>query len=183
MNRQLIQILNDLVRIDVERSKEIVTNKYQAYQDMIRFVHWKRVKVWKIIPFFWQLPDDWGCCMPEAENGKTWCLLANILYDDERGVYAVLCRNFHSLPPDLDTIPIDNVDDTVIVAVIHLLLEEFFPMRDTTANDLLLKQFEVQPRQIHWIIRWLFGKFYRLKFKGSLGRFIDMSHGNPYHFS
>ena len=48
MNRQLIQMLNDLVRIDVERSKEIVTNKYLAYQDMIRSVHWKRVKVWKI---------------------------------------------------------------------------------------------------------------------------------------
>lgn len=172
-------MLNDLVRIDVERSKEIVTNKYLAYQDLTRFVDWKRVKVWKIIPFFWQLPDSWGCCMPDAEKGKTWHLLANILYNDKRGVYAVNCRNFHSLPPDLEQRPIDDVDDTVIVVVIHLLLEEFFPMRDTTANDLLLKKFEVHQRQIPWIARWLYR---RLKIKGPLGHFIDMFHGNPYHF-
>lgn len=139
MSKLLIQILNDLVRNNPEKCKEIVGEMGLIFYRMVPNSSGTDIKVWEIIPFFWQFPNQRRSCLPGASEGKTWALLSDILYDSNKCVCAVKCWNYQSLPPDEVEKPIEEVDDSVIASVIHLLLAKFFPLSNSIDTDLLLK--------------------------------------------
>lgn len=141
MNTLLIRILNDIVKNDPYKCKEIIYQRSLVFYRMVANSVRKNIEVWNIIPFFWQYPNKRRCCLPGASEGKTWGLLSEILYDDKKGVYAVKCWNYQSGPPDEDEMPIEMVADPVIVAMIHLLLANISPLSSSIDINLLFNKY------------------------------------------
>ena len=142
MNKLLVHILYDIVKNDPEKCKEIIYQRSLVFYRMVANSMGTNIEVWNIIPFFWQYTNKRPCCLPGASKGKTWGLLSEILYDDNRGVYAVKCWNHQSGPPDEDEMPIEMVADSVIVAMIHLLLANISPLSSSIDITLLFNKYK-----------------------------------------
>lgn len=142
MNRLLINILNNLVKSNPDKCKEIIYQRSLVFYEMVAYSNGKNIEVWNIIPFFWQYANKRRCCLPGASEGKTWGLLSEILYDEKKGVYAVKCWNYQSGPPDEDEIPIEMVDDNVIVSIIYLLLANISSLSSYVDINLIFNRYD-----------------------------------------
>ena len=124
MKTELISILNWLVSLNPEKCNQILYAKYQINKNLVFKINFKKFRISEIIPFFWQYPDPWGSVLPGAYKGYSWLLLSKLIYDYNNGITSVIASVFHSIPPDCVEVPIEDVDDCVLVAAIQLLLEE-----------------------------------------------------------